>query len=128
MGIMSSLESLLNDDVSMKSTTNDIDTLSAVLESDLSAADRRQIPTDQFGLPSVRKYPLNDDLHVRQAIKFFHFCKGPNRKELASNIVKRMKELKMPLVLSEKATIRKYLSESQLEGFKASKEQSEDKK
>ena len=89
---------------------NEPDVLTAVLESTLTAAERRQIPTDQFGLPTVRKYPLNDEAHVKQAITKFVYAKGPVRKELATNIVKRMKTLGMPMKMSEKALVRKYLS------------------
>lgn len=78
------------------------------LEAKLTKAERDKLPDELFGLPKQRKFPLNDEHHVFQAIKFFHFCKGKDRKELANNIVKRMRELNISIKFDEKSLITKY--------------------
>lgn len=58
----------------------------------LSKKDRDNLPDEDFGIPSLRKYPLNDEKHIRQAVKMFHYCKPAYKQELANNISKKVKE------------------------------------
>ena len=58
----------------------------------LTTAERNALKDSQFGLPSQRKYPLCDEAHVRQAIRFFNYCKPEDRDELAKNIIKAAKK------------------------------------
>lgn len=58
----------------------------------LTSAERNALPDSAFGLPDQRKYPLHDAAHVRQAIKFFNYCKPEDRAELAKNIIKAAKK------------------------------------
>jgi hypothetical protein len=60
------------------------------LESTLTAAERRNLKDSDFGLPEQRKWPLNDESHVRSAIQNFHWCPKENQRELAKNILKAM--------------------------------------
>jgi hypothetical protein len=53
------------------------------------------VPTSQFGLPKIRKYPLDTEDRVKSAIKFFNYVNKKSEKELASNIIRRVKELGM---------------------------------
>lgn len=62
------------------------------LESDMTAAERKALPDSAFGLPSQRKWPLNDEPHVRLAIKYFWRCPKEDQKELAKNILKAMRK------------------------------------
>lgn len=62
------------------------------LESDMTAAERRALKDSDFGLPEVRKWPLNDEAHVRLAIKYFWRCGKDDQKELAKNILKAMRK------------------------------------
>lgn len=55
---------------------------------------------DDFGLPNERKYPLTDEEHVRKAIQFFKYCPDVNRKELATNINKKLKKFDMKVKVS----------------------------
>ena len=58
----------------------------------LTKEERDKLPDSEFGIPSLRKYPLNDEKHIKQAIKMFHYCKPKYKKELANNIAKKVKE------------------------------------
>ena len=59
-------------------------------EEKLSSEDRKKLEADIFGIPSLRKYPLNDRKHVLSAITYFRKAKPRYRKELAENIFRSM--------------------------------------
>lgn len=52
---------------------------------------RSELPDEMFGIPSQRKYELDTEKHVRSAIKLFNWVDPKYEKELATNIIKRMK-------------------------------------
>jgi len=90
--------------------------LEAATVGKLTSAERNNLPDSSFGLPSQRKYPLiipNDQKsthrHILQAMRFFHYCPGPNRKELAINIKKAIDEHKLNIIIKETSLINKYL-------------------
>ncbi len=62
-------------------------------EAALSAEDKKDIPSSEYGLPEIRKYPMPDKTHVIKAIQFFYACKPKNKQELADNIERRILEL-----------------------------------
>ena len=64
-------------------------------EAKLSSDDRKELDDSQFGIPELRKYPLTDEKHVLQAVRFFNKAPDEYKHELAKNIVKRAKELGM---------------------------------
>ena len=64
-------------------------------ESKISSKQRKKLNDSQFGIPSLRKYPLTDEKHVLQAVRFFNKAPEEHKPELARNIVKRAKELNM---------------------------------
>ena len=64
-------------------------------EAKLNAKQRNKLDDSQFGIPSLRKYPLTDEKHVLQAVRFFNKAPKEHKHELARNIVKRAKELNM---------------------------------
>ena len=66
-----------------------------IQESKLSTDDRKELDDKQFGIPELRKYPLTDEDHVLQAVRFFNKAPDEYKKELARNIIKRAKELDM---------------------------------
>ena len=53
---------------------------------------RSDLPDSIFGIPSQRKYPMQDKEHVLSAIKFFNYVDEEHEKELAKNIIKNMKK------------------------------------
>jgi len=88
-----------------------------ILEAKLSSEHRNDLPDSEFGLPKERKFPLNDENHVRSAITFFKYAKPNQRRELAKNINLRLKKFDMSVNVSEnnpfyKYIDRKYLAES----------------
>lgn len=66
-----------------------------IQEEKLSTDDRKELKDKQFGIPSLRKYPLTDEKHVLQAVRFFSKAPEEYKEELARNIVKRAKQLGM---------------------------------
>lgn len=54
----------------------------------LDAAERRELPDSEFGLPQRREYPMPDAAHVRAAEAYFRYCPEDLRGELARNILK----------------------------------------
>lgn len=56
------------------------------MEETLTSKVRNSLEDNQFGLPDSRKYPLNDEEHVRSAISYFFKCPEKDRYELAINI------------------------------------------
>lgn len=46
----------------------------------------------KYGLPDKKKYPMPDRDHVLSAIKFFNYVSPADEKELAKNILARIRE------------------------------------
>lgn len=89
----------------------------SVLESRLTAAERKALPDNAFGLPEKRKFPLitkdetgaYDWSHLRDAVAYFHTCKDENDKKiLASNIAKVIKKYNVDINITEGNKIRNY--------------------
>ena len=64
-----------------------------LVEAALSSSERKSIPDEDFGIPSQRRYPLNDKKHVLLAIKFFNHVESTYEQELARNIIKKIKRI-----------------------------------
>jgi len=79
--------------------------------SELSSKQRNNLNSSVFGIPSLRKYPLNDKEHVVKAIQFFHHCPLEYKRELAHNINKEAK--KYDIAISQSSKIYEYLNESE---------------
>lgn len=86
------------------------DLLSLLGEGAMKAAKRNKLSDDQFGLPSQRKFPLNDQKHVRLAVQMFKHCPEKDRPELARNIRKAADKFGMKI--DTEGTASEYLSES----------------
>jgi hypothetical protein len=67
-----------------------------ITEAALNAEKRNALSSKSFGIPSLRKFPLNDRDHVLQAIRFFNTVDKKHEKELAHNIIKAMRHYKIP--------------------------------
>ena len=81
---------------------NEVDFTELFMEETLSTKDRKELDDSMYGIVytdvdgnKVRKYPLNDEKHVLQAVRFFNKAEEKYKPELARNIVKRAKELDM---------------------------------
>nr|DAR24452.1 MAG TPA: hypothetical protein [Caudoviricetes sp.] len=85
-------------------------------EAAMSAKARNGLADDVFGLPSKRKYPLNDAKHVKLAIQMSgHINNKAELEELASNIAKRAGELDMEITVSKKNALHDYMPKSMQE-------------
>ena len=64
----------------------------------------------EFGIPSLKKYPMPDRSHVMAAIRMFNHVDSAHEKELATNIRKKMKFYNIsPEVVGEKNRLYKYI-------------------
>lgn len=80
-------------------------------EAAMKAKKRNSLPDDAFGLPSQRKFPLNDKKHVRLAIQMFKHCPEKDRKTLAGNIKKAMTKYNLDIDIGKDSAIYKYMQE-----------------
>lgn len=81
-------------------------------EAVMRARKRNSLPDDAFGLPKVRKFPLNDEKHVQLAVQMFKHCPEKDRPTLAANIRKAAAKFKMDLNVGKDSTAGKYMNES----------------
>lgn len=81
-------------------------------EEKLKAKDRNKLPDSAFGIPSQRRFPLNDRNHILAAERMFNHIDKEHEAELAHNILKKMKEYNIPTsIISEKNRLYKYIKE-----------------
>lgn len=82
-------------------------------ESAMKAAERNALDDSEFGLPRLRKYPLNDKKHVKFAIRMFGHCKDPkDRAELAKRIFAKVKEFDMDVKIGKGNPLYEYTPKS----------------
>lgn len=81
--------------MSIESYLNETGIGDIVLEAQLTAKERKEIPDRDYGLPKKRKYPMPDKKHVRAAIRFFNYVDKEDEAELARNINKMAKKYNM---------------------------------
>lgn len=69
------------------------------VEAKINAAERNELDDDDFGLvytdedgKKLRKYPLTDENHIRQAVRFFSHCPDEHKPQLARKILKKANE------------------------------------
>lgn len=75
----------------------------------LNAKQIAALPKEYFGLPKEKRYPMPDKEHVLKAIQFFGYCKKSEQKELADNINRRARELKVTVKVSPKNPFFKFV-------------------
>lgn len=81
-----------------------------ITEKALTTDERNKLDYSQFGIPSLRKFPLHDKAHVIQAIRFFNTVDKKHEKELAFNIIKAMKRYNIsPSIVGELNRLKTYL-------------------
>lgn len=64
-------------------------------EDALTVKERDNIDDKDFGIPSKRKYPLNDKSHVLAAIRMFNKCDPEDEEVLARNIINKINHFKI---------------------------------
>lgn len=58
------------------------------VEKKLDTKDRKRMTKTEFGIPDLKKYPLNDANHVKSAISYFSKCPVKYKHSLALKIIK----------------------------------------
>jgi hypothetical protein len=71
------------------------------LERALTAKEKAKLPSSEFGIPELRKYPLNDAEHVRSAIQLFGHCPEKYKKSLAKKIIAKAEEYNIKIESEE---------------------------
>ena len=61
----------------------------------VSESSRSDLPDSEFGIPELRKYPLDTEAHVLSAIKFFNYVEPKYEEELAKNIIRKIHKFKL---------------------------------
>ena len=74
----------------------------------LNTAERRELPSDMYGLPESREYAIPDAAHVRAAESYFRYCPEDLKPKLARAILRFAKEYGVDV---ESPTILSYASE-----------------
>ena len=86
------IEKSINAIISNEGTIVEVLDSDALLENKLDTKSRNALADNEFGIPSKRKYPLNDEEHVRSAIKMFNYVDKDDEALLAKNIIKKIKK------------------------------------
>ena len=76
--------------------------------------DRTKMKDNEFGLPSFRKYPMNNEDSVKNAIKYFKFCKEEYRDELAKNLKVAVEKFKIEVEVVKGNPIIKYFPDAKI--------------
>ena len=64
-------------------------------EAKLASEDRKELDSSSFGIPSMRKFPLNDKDHIRAAVRMFNKVDSDHEAELAKNLKAAIKKNNM---------------------------------
>lgn len=84
-------------------------------EAAMSSKERNALSDDEFGIPSQRKYPLNDKKHVEQAIKMFNHVEKKYESELADNLLDAMEKYHISTnTVGDSNRLKKYIKEETL--------------
>lgn len=62
------------------------------IEKKLTTKDRKSMKKTEFGIPELKKYPLNDAAHVKSAIRYFDKAPAKYKHSLAVKILKAAKK------------------------------------
>ena len=69
----------------------------------LTYEEKKELPSEVYGLPERREYPMPDAAHVRAAEAYFRYCPDDLKPKLARAILARAREygvdVKSPTVL-----------------------------
>lgn len=81
-------------------------------EEAMTSKERNDLEDDEFGIPELRKFPINDKKHVEQAIKMFNHVDKKYESELADNILDAMEKFHISTdIVGEKNRLKKYIKE-----------------
>ena len=79
-------------------------------EKALTQKERNALDASNFGIPSLRKFPLHDRAHIIQSIRFFNTVDKKHEKELAYNLIKAMKTYNIDFsIVGERNRLQSYI-------------------
>ena len=93
--------------VEFKESKDDSLMIEYMVES-LTVAQREKIPISKFGIPELRLFPLDTKKHVRSAVTLFHKADDKYKAELAKNIFRAIKNLKVDITISDDSELGQY--------------------
>lgn len=79
-----------------------------LIEENLKKEERDKLKDSDFGIPSIRGYPIHDETHVRAAIKLFSKADEKYKHELANKIFIKAQEY--GIIINKNSELYKYLS------------------
>ncbi len=88
--------------------SNSIATETVHYMNEMTSSERKSLSDDEFGIPSRRAFPLNDEAHVKAAINMFRHCPEKDRKALAERIFTKYREFNMDTQISKRNPLWKY--------------------
>lgn len=69
----------------------------------LTAKERKELDTSEFGIPELREFPIHDAAHVRAAEAYFRYAPEGYKAQLARNILAKAHlfgvNIKSPVIL-----------------------------
>lgn len=81
-------------------------------ETPISSEKRNSLDDNEFGIPELRKYPLDTKERVKSAIRFFNYVDDEHEEELAKNILKAMKKFGISTdIIGQKNRLKNYITE-----------------
>lgn len=81
-----------------------------LIDTSLTDDERKSLRSSEFGIPSLRKFPLHDKAHVIEAIRFFNTVDRKHEKELAYNLIKMMRRYGIDFtIVGERNRLKTYL-------------------
>ncbi|WP_301066520.1 GNAT family N-acetyltransferase [uncultured Duncaniella sp.] len=80
-------------------------------EATLTAEQRKNMKSSDYGLPDQKKYPMPDEAHVRAAIRFFNHVDEKDEKKLAAAIKRKIRDYGMTVKVGENNRFAKYYHE-----------------
>ena len=81
-------------------------------ETPISSEKRNSLDDNEFGIPELRKYPLDTKERVKSAIRFFNYVDDEHEEELAKNILKAMKKFGISTdIIGPKNRLKNYITE-----------------
>ena len=80
--------------------------------SQIEADEVASLDNNEFGIPELRKYPLDTKERVKSAIRFFNYVDDEHEEELAKNILKAMKKFGISTdIIGQKNRLKNYITE-----------------
>ena len=88
------------------------DDLEYINEAKLTSKERNSLKDSQFGVSHNRSFPLNDEAHVKAAIRMFNNVSPEDEKELATKIKRKIKQFGLnDINIGDNNRLKNYINE-----------------